>query len=261
MIAQLRILTIYQLAVVIPHRWLSANCGSLSGWNFGVADMPWTVDLLDDAFGSILCNPENILKEDFMMNIFQPIAAQIPPFQEYTTYMFEKKASNPIGCWKEADKVLSYDEILAAVFYPTRVDIRQSQDSCLQLGVRWAATMRREFRDKRKNTKKYLSAIEGKASMSLVTEEERADGLGIDASNSVSESVHAASIDMLELFGTIRMDYCAAIGQSRFNNDFGRAHKNNVSGRRSTSTKKEREKLVQTQSALTISCLQMLRHL
>ena len=60
MIAQLHLLTIYQLAIVIPHRWLSANCGSLSEWNFGVADMPWTVDLLYDTYGSILSIPESI---------------------------------------------------------------------------------------------------------------------------------------------------------------------------------------------------------
>ena len=80
----------------------------------------------------------------------------------------------------------------------------------------------------------FFSTIGGKASMSVETEEERADGLGIDARNSVSESVHVASTDMLVVFGTIRVGYCAAIGQSRFNNDFGRAHKNNDSSRKST---------------------------
>ena len=60
--------------------------------------------------------------------------------------------------------------------------------------------------------------------MSVETEEERADGLGIDAKNSGSESVHAASTDMLVVFGTIRLDYCVPIGQNCFNIDFGRAH-------------------------------------
>ena len=66
-----------------------------------------------------------------MMNIFQPIAAKVPPFQDFITYMFEEKSSNPFGCRKEAHRVLTYDEIRAAVFYPTRVDIRQSRDLCL----------------------------------------------------------------------------------------------------------------------------------
>ena len=37
------------------------------------------------------------------------------------------------------------------------------------------------------------------------------------------------------------LDYCAAIGQSCFNNDFRQAHKNNVSGRKSTQTKKKKK--------------------
>ena len=45
--------------------------------------MSWIVNLLDDAYGSILSHPENILNEYFMINIFQSIAAKVPPFQEY----------------------------------------------------------------------------------------------------------------------------------------------------------------------------------
>ena len=72
---------------------------------------------------------------------------------------------------------------------------------------------------------KYLLEIGGKASMSVVTKEGRAGGLGIDVSNSVSESVHAAStVRRLAILVQFGLNYCAAIGQSCFNNDFGRAH-------------------------------------
>ena len=64
-------------------------------------------------------------------------------------------------------------------------------------------------------------------------------GFGVDASNSISESVHAASTDMLVVFGTIQAQYCAAIGQSRFNNEFGRAHKKLVHGQKQTSKRKK----------------------
>ena len=242
MVAQLRLLTIHHLAIFLPHRWLAANCGSLGEWDFGVADMAWTVDLLDAAFKKIIKKPELFLDDDFMMNIFKPIADKIPPFQDYLEHMFENKTSNPIGCWEEADKVIPYDEVRAAVFFPTRVDIRQTHDLCLELAVRWAASMRREFRDERKNTHKYLSASNGVASLAMISEEMRTDGFGIDASNSVCESLHAASTDMLVIFGTIRIDHCCAIGMTRSNNDFGRGHKTKVSGRKQTSTKKRKRK-------------------
>ena len=61
------------------------------------------------------------------------------------------------------------------------------------------------------------------------------------ASNGASESVHAASTDMLVVFDTIWVDYCAVIDQSRFNNDFGRAHKNNASNRKRLQTKKKKK--------------------
>ena len=83
LIAQLRVLTIYQIAVVIPHRWLAACCGELSEWGFGVADMAETVDLLDKAFEAIIANPELFLDDDHMMNIFKAIAERIPPFKKY----------------------------------------------------------------------------------------------------------------------------------------------------------------------------------
>ena len=102
--------------------------------------------------------------------------------------------------------------------------------------------MRQEFQDKRKNTMKCLSAIGGKASMSVETEEERADELGIDALETVLANQFTqhqqTGLRFLVQFG---LDYCAAIGQSCFNNDFRQAHKNNVSGRKSTQSKKKKK--------------------
>ena len=122
MVAQLRILTIHQLAVVIPHRWLAANCGSLREWDFGVADMPWTVDILDEAFEKVINEPELFLTDDYIMNIWKPIADKVPPLKNFLTHMFQEKTSNPSGCWEEADKVIPYDEI-PAPYFPQRASI------------------------------------------------------------------------------------------------------------------------------------------
>ena len=70
--------------------------------------------------------------------------------------------------------------------------------------------------------------------------EQRVAGFGVDASNSTAESVIGASTDMFKVFGTIRAQYCAAIGQTRFNNDFGRAHKELVHGQEKKSTRKKK---------------------
>ena len=69
-----------------------------------------------------------------------------------------------------------------------------------------------QFRDKRKATAKYLKAIKGSKSMArgMASREERIAGRGIDATNSISESLYASSTHSLKMGTTIRLDHCAA---------------------------------------------------
>ena len=48
--------------------------------------------------------------------------------------------------------------------------------------------------------------------------------MGIEASNNISESVHAMSTRNMQVFGTIRGDSCAAGGQQCSNDDWDRVH-------------------------------------
>ena len=66
--------------------------------------------------------------------------------------------------------------------------------------------------------------------MNKVLAEEQHVGLAIYASNSVSERLHGASTDLLQIFGTTSIPHTAAMGQSRNNNKTGRVHKNLVTG-------------------------------
>ena len=60
--------------------------------------------------------------------------------------------------------------------------------------------------------------------MGEVSERERKATIGKDASNSVSESLHALTKDMQQKCGPkARTDRLAAVGQSIYNNDFGHA--------------------------------------
>ena len=95
--------------------------------------------------------------------------------------------------------------------------------------------------------------------MEVMTEEQRVAGFGVDASNSTAESVIGASTDMFKVFGTIRAQYCAAIGQTRFNNDFGRAHKELVHGQKNQrGRRKGIPELIP--SVRFIKCQPMLKH-
>ena len=72
--------------------------------------------------------------------------------------------------------------------------------------------------------------------MKKVSTEERRAGLKISTSNSVSESLHGASTDLLQVFGTIRIQHAAAMGQSWTNNNHVCAHKNLVTGKNNKKT-------------------------
>ena len=84
-------------------RWLAGNCGDLGSYGFGVVDMPEALDFLDNVFGEIADKGHLLLDEDFMMGIFKPLIAKIPPFQQYLTYMFDERMSCLVGSRQEDD--------------------------------------------------------------------------------------------------------------------------------------------------------------
>lgn len=96
-IAMLRVQSIVYLSVILPSRWLTGHAGNLTEYNFSAIDMGRVVDLLEDAMEEVAINGEQLLEEDFSMNIFSDIANDIPPFHEYLAYIFEGKTSHNIG--------------------------------------------------------------------------------------------------------------------------------------------------------------------
>ena len=76
-----------------------------------------------------------------------------------------------------------------------------------------------------------LSIAKKNKAAARVSLAERVEVRGIDATNSTSESLYASSTHGLKVWSTIRLDHCAAEGQTRSNNNFGRQHLSLVSGR------------------------------
>jgi hypothetical protein len=66
-----------------------------------------------------------------------------------------------------------------------------------------AVAFLKEFRDTSKPTYHYLDSAGGKYSLGNISEIERQSGFGIEASNSIAESVHASSTLSLKVYGTI----------------------------------------------------------
>jgi hypothetical protein len=190
------------------------------------------LDAMEHAFEMILDNGELCLDEEFMMNrLFMDLSDTIDPFRAYLEFMFEDKLSKTH--WSD-EKVLPWDHLRAAVFYPSRADIVQTHDLCCQLAVVAASTFLVEFQDTSKATHNYLSSISGKYSQAVISEGQRKAGFGKEASNSISESNFASATHSLKTYGTIRLDSAAAEGHARTNNTFGRAHENFIKYRKGT---------------------------
>jgi hypothetical protein len=178
---------------------------------------------METAFEAILEDPTLFLDEDFMLNqMFKDISDTVDPFAEYISHMYEQKVTLTVSGVNNDD--LFYDDLRAALFYPSRKDIMQTESLSTGLAVIVASSFLKEFRDETKPTHHYLSSAGGMYSVENISEEQRQSAFGIEASNSIAESVHASATHSLKLYGTVRLDSAAAEGQTRSNNDFGRCY-------------------------------------
>eukprot|EP00956_Cyclotella_meneghiniana_P040421 scaffold194930_cov35-Cyclotella_meneghiniana.AAC.1 len=180
-VALLRVLSILHISICVPTRWLAGKSHELKEYNFGYYNMGKALDLMETAFESIINDGSLIYDEDFMMNsIFAEISDTVDPFREYLQYMWVKKSGYTVAGPRD-EKVLPVDELRAALFYPSRADMMQTNDLCAELGVVSAMAFLKEFRDTNKASHNYLSSIDGRYSLKTISSETRKAGLGKEA--------------------------------------------------------------------------------
>ena len=109
-----------------------------------------------------------MLDDDFIMNIFEPLAKKIKPFKEYLTYMFEEQHSCPVGSQVEEEKVYPYDLLHAELYFPKRKNILQYNTFFALISVKASSEFQVEFRYESKATAKYVSDIKGAKSTKKV---------------------------------------------------------------------------------------------
>jgi hypothetical protein len=103
-----------------------------------------------------------------------------------------------------------------------------------ELGKRSLATcLLLEVADPKKATSDYLSIGDGRFSWAASSEEENKASIGMSVTNYPSESQFATFTEALATGGRVDVDLASEIGQTRYNNDFGCAQDQYVTGRRS----------------------------
>ena len=154
-ISLIHVLAILRMKIVLPLRWLAGKCEHLSKWEFGVADMPDVVDLMDKASAKIQRDGRNIMDDTFMFIIFNKIAKNVKPFEEYMEYMFEHNKISPIRSLNNEEKVTPWELLCCDMMFPTHRDIIQSKPMTVEVGVHVAIIFCEELRDENKATAKY----------------------------------------------------------------------------------------------------------
>ena len=75
MVSLLRVFSILHISLFLPLRWLARNCGDLEEFQFGVANMHWAIDLMDEAFTKIMVGG------DLLLNRIQGTVAYMRPLK------------------------------------------------------------------------------------------------------------------------------------------------------------------------------------
>ena len=90
-IAQSRLFAILYISFCLPMRWLAAKTPELHEWDWGQISNGRAIDTLQLKMMDLVNDPNNILDEDFMMDMFSEYIAELPPFKKYWEHLFEKK--------------------------------------------------------------------------------------------------------------------------------------------------------------------------
>eukprot|EP00966_Prymnesium_polylepis_P206275 4779768-Prymnesium_polylepis.1 len=89
----LRANTLWKFIFSEPFRWLSGKAAALSGMS--LVKMGWVLGLVEKAMEEIVADPRHAL--DPTLDIFAPVAAEVPDFKEWRKELLASKVTAPDG--------------------------------------------------------------------------------------------------------------------------------------------------------------------
>ena len=119
MVAQSRLLGIVYLSCMLPLRWLAGKTYTLAQYGWGARSMSRVLNVFLAKLDQIHLNPLLLLSEMFMMNLFQEIMDDPPPFQEYWIHLFEKRRMNVVSR-KSGARLMGLARAWEELFFPTK---------------------------------------------------------------------------------------------------------------------------------------------
>ena len=123
MIAQLRLGAVYYMTIVVPMRWLAGNTHLLQHRKWDEVHITTAFDLVYNVFVKIETNGKLMLRESFVMNIFnKPLYKKPPELKDYLDYYFEERCTNVFGATDNASRKLGIKMVKNEVLMPTNHD-------------------------------------------------------------------------------------------------------------------------------------------
>ncbi len=87
---------------------------------------------------------------DLIVKIFCSLYSDLPEFEENILYYFENKEGNVVGSLHSKDRVLSIDEAMAELFWPSKIRNCETSVFCKDLAVGVTITLLTELEDTKK---------------------------------------------------------------------------------------------------------------
>lgn len=75
-------------------------------------------NLLYGTFSEVQQDGSLLLNYDFIMNIFEPLYAQLPELEDYLNYYNEDKMGNTNSSCNEKERIRVIDEAMTELFWP-----------------------------------------------------------------------------------------------------------------------------------------------
>ena len=119
-VAQFRNASIIHVGFVAPLCYLSGNTHNLRYCQWVKRSMGRVINLLHAALSEIQTDDSLMLDYEYVMSFFQPFCNDLPEFESYMRYFLEEKSVHAVGSKRGSDQVLSIDEAMVEICWPTK---------------------------------------------------------------------------------------------------------------------------------------------
>lgn len=204
MVALTRVLTLWDLILSMPLRWLCGCSSKLSNWS--VYDFGPVLDSVVTLLETVASDGTALL--DPQLSPFAEVAQKQPLFKAWLDSLPDDKIRSPDGTMHPW-----YSMVLDEARAPVNRSNEEATDMVVQLAMVMATEGLKKMRDPKVAIHDWLSSTNGKYSSAVVSAEARHATIGAHATNDRVESNFGGYDAVVRHFRTISIDAAAGMAQ------------------------------------------------